>query len=376
MSNPSPLSVPWAGQRLAPRPLVTPPPGASPRNPWVAHLEGHLLIPEGMAGRVHQSLLWLFRRDMSLAIELADRAAGRGPSVDARVSMLVDRSGVLQRVGLRDDDGRVLPDLLLTVHGHPSGPPGLTHAEDPLARQVWIVEVQLGRDRTRAQSWAESVVAAAREFELRLRDVELLIVSPSRPVRGWIRRELLPDLPRRTCLLEPVHVPRIRCVERARGRPTAAVLSAVFHGREPTGEAIVFAACQAIRPLPRPTRRRYRYLIETAAHPAMELPPPVDPVLSPEPEERPSDWELGGLTWAQHGERFTERGLRQGVDIGMARAYREGLRAMLQLLGHALTPAQEHQLSSCDVPERLHAALMTVRDGGCPESALAQLALV
>ena len=136
------------------------------------------------------------------------------------------------------------------------------------------------------------------------------------------------------------------------------MISAVFHGHELRAWPVVEAACRAIVALDAQSRDRYRYLIQTAAHEAMELP---QPILEPDPDDTPTEWEQRGLTWAQHGARFEARGRERGLQQGLQQGRREGalsarrdaLLFMFELLDFAPTPEQRERIDQCDDLTRL-----------------------
>lgn len=293
-----------------------------------------------MPGRLHQSLVWLLRRDPKLPVELAARVVGRSlPST----FVAIDRGNMHQRPSLEarslSYERTVDLDILLSLHE--LGPSGM-HGSRVLA--LWIVEVQTVRDLTRAQAWFDYFSAAARHFEVPTVDVEFLVVCPDPVLRSWIERRIFSQMRTTPTLLGPTHVPWIDSVLQARARPEAAVLSAVFHGRQLRAQAVVRAAWHAVAHLDQQSKERYRYLINTAAHPDMQLP---DPPMVPNPDEQPTAWERGGLTWGQHAARSTAQGRQEGRQEGLGHARRSFL-LMLELFGLPLSPSQRELIERCE----------------------------
>ncbi|MCA9698822.1 MAG: hypothetical protein KC431_14955, partial [Myxococcales bacterium] len=237
--------------------------------------------------------------------------------------MLIDRSSVLPRLSTGSE---IQIDLLISVHRrNPDGTPG------EILEVIWIVEVQMCRDRTRALAWSSYFNVVARAFGVDPACVEMLVVSPSVEIRGWLVHSLFPRMKNRPILLTRAHVPRLHQAQReGPNRIEPAVLSAIYHGRDPRNVAVVRTALAAIAPLEHVDHElyhEYRQLIRDAAHTDMTdyIQPPYDPVeepaLEPDEDDGVSEWEFEGLTWGQIRERLVARyqkeGLEQGLEQGL-----------------------------------------------------------
>ena len=119
-------------------------------------------------------------------------------------------------------------------------------------------------------------------------------------------------------------VPRITDPARAREAPDLAILSAVAHGEEADGEAVVLAVAKALRGLPPNQEATYYDLLRMC--------------LKPGPRKRLEDLmpRSRNVPWAVELEA---RWLGEGLNLGMARAALRLLARRFGLLGEA-TQAQ------------------------------------
>jgi len=101
-----------------------------------------------------------------LALECAHRIDGKPPP-SPEAFALMDRGPSLSRPRLvepgvaNDIAGDVVCDLLLSVHRR-----GADGSIGEVIELIWIVEVQLCRDISRAQGWSDAITAAARRFKI------------------------------------------------------------------------------------------------------------------------------------------------------------------------------------------------------------------
>ncbi|MCA9701704.1 MAG: hypothetical protein KC431_29555, partial [Myxococcales bacterium] len=181
------------------------------------------------------------------------------------------------------------------------------------------------------------------------------------------------------------HVPTLQDVARLGLRPEAAVLSAVFHGRDPRCLAVLPVAYDAIAPLatiePK-LYQDYRYLIRTATGETMsdrEFPNDEDRIPLEFEDEPPGDepvtqWEFEGLHWTEIRRRVEheahEEGCKEGRQEGrqegratLLEALREALLAMLDLRGLTLSPTETAVVKACEDPDRLRVWIAGVK--GC-----------
>ena len=351
-------------------------------------------------GRIHRNLVTLFRRDPWLALECAHRASGRPPPEGDLV--LLDRSTSL----VSPTTGNELSaDLLISVHRrNPDGSAG------EILEVIWIVEVQMCRDSSRALAWSNYINAVAHAFEIDPARVEMLVVSPSVKIRSWLLHSLFPRMKIRPTLLTRAHVPRLHPAPRdGRVRIEPAVLSAVYHGRDIRNLATIRTAITAIQPLEHENpdlHSEYHCLILDTVHPDMTdfiptISPsqdassdpaedldlaPVLPGFEPDDDEFVTRWEYEGLLqteirkrvarknhdlghrrgFAQGCEQGLEQGLVQGFERGLETGHEQGLEAglvqgrqealqlVLDLRGFQLTSEQRRRIDGCMDPRQLN----------------------
>ncbi len=107
-----------------------------------------------------------------------------------------------------------------------------------------IVELQRSRDDDKRRSWP--LYAAALHARLRCATC-LLVLTDDPRVAVWARRPidtLQPGSPFSPLVVGPEQIPRVVDVASARRVPELAVLSALAHGNEPDGLAVVAAAIE------------------------------------------------------------------------------------------------------------------------------------
>jgi hypothetical protein len=129
---------------------------------------------------------------------------------------------------------------------------------------VFIVEVQLRRDRGKHVSWPLYITAARAEVGLDC-PVTLVVLALSEAVARWCARPIALDTQGSVVVplvLGPEIIPRIVDVDRARAQPELAVLSAVVHARSAEAPEIATAALIACRTLDRARGGLYADMVE------------------------------------------------------------------------------------------------------------------
>jgi hypothetical protein len=112
---------------------------------------------------------------------------------------------------------------------------------------LFIVEIQLRRDRRKRISWPIYVTSARAQIGARCR-LTLVVLAPDPALAAWCAQPIELDTNGsvlRPLVLGPSIIPKVLDAERARAHPELAVLSAVVHARAAEASQIATAALMA-----------------------------------------------------------------------------------------------------------------------------------
>ena len=133
-----------------------------------------------------------------------------------------------------------------------------------------ILEVQLGEDPAKKSTWPVYLtVTRARRQGC---PACVLVVAPDAKVAAWAAKPIELGLPGDTIhprVLGPPELPRVMDPAEVRRRPEIAVLSAMAHGNEPGGLAVVMAVLNGLVGFDEAMARVYRKLIYDALEEAL-----------------------------------------------------------------------------------------------------------
>jgi hypothetical protein len=205
-------------------------------------LSGGIAMPSA----THQALVTLLLEQPELLGHVLAPVAPPGLPVRARV-----RAAPAAFLDLRPPSYHA--DLVLRVE---DGRGRLLH--------LFIVEVQLRRDRGKHVSWPLYITAARAEVGLDC-PVTLVVLALSEAVARWCARPIALDTQGSVVVplvLGPEIIPRIVDVDRARAQPELAVLSAVVHARSAEAPEIATAALIACRTLDKARGGLYADMVE------------------------------------------------------------------------------------------------------------------
>ncbi|MBI2568229.1 MAG: hypothetical protein HYV63_14485 [Candidatus Schekmanbacteria bacterium] len=270
---------------------------------------------------LHQALVALFENRPDLAVELLRGVAEiHLPPFDrSRIDAASSRQA--RPVELRSDAVIVL---------------------ERAEKAVWgvIVEIQLERDGDKRFSWPAYVC------ELRARHrcpATLLVLAPSEAVASWAAVPIdlgQPRSPFVPLVFGPTSVPWVRNLPAARSMPELAVLSAIAHGNEPEGIAVVSAAIEAASELEGERAVLYYDLMMAALGEAMRR--RIEEML------RLKDYEYQTEMGRELGELYS-RGRAEGKAEGKA----ELILRVLAARGVQVSADQRRIIASCRDPEVL-----------------------
>jgi hypothetical protein len=87
--------------------------------------------------------------------------------------------------------------------------------------EVWVFEIQLGKDHSKIRRWDVYPVAFGLEYDA---DGRLALFVPIPKVRRWIRAKVLPRMKLPPILIEPDQIERITDREEAKRQPELTIL--------------------------------------------------------------------------------------------------------------------------------------------------------
>lgn len=258
----------------------------------------------------HEALVLLFRNRPQLAAELLRDALGvpLPEFVEARIASA-------ERTEPRPVPYRA--DLVVE----------LRDASGPVA--AVIVEVQLGRDARKRQTWPLYVTSV--HAELRTPTI-LLVVTPDEGIAEWARRPIV---------VGPQEVPRVDTPEEAAADPELAVLSSMAHGDGEGGLVTVTAALHAVGQVDLERSRYYTHFILAALSDAVRA--------RLEEEMRLSG--IGELTDLE--KRLEAQGEAKGRAQGRAQGRADAVLVVLESRSVAVTAEERARILSCTDEETL-----------------------
>ena len=254
----------------------------------------------------HEMLVELFRNGGELAPVLLDACARIAFHHDRVDQASIDLSQVVS-TEYRADAVAVLRDQ------------GATPAA------AIIVEVQLGVDRDKRDTWPVYVTALRAKLGC---PVFLLVLTPDAKVASWARTPIEighPGFCLVPLILEFSDLPRVTDPEAARSLPELAVLSAMAH---PELE-VVTAALPAISELPEDRGRLYLDVIMAA------LPPSVRKLLETQMQGYVYQSEFARKYYSQGLEEGRDQGREEGREQGLEQGREQGLRSAVLALMRA-----------------------------------------
>jgi hypothetical protein len=276
----------------------------------------------------HEMLVELFRNGGELAPVLLDACARIAFHHDRVDQSSIDLSQVVS-TEYRADAVAVLRDQGTT----------------PVA--AIIVEVQLGVDRDKQDTWPVYVTALRAKLGC---PVFLLVLTLDAKVASWARTPIEighPGFCLVPLIIEFSDLPRVTDPETARSLPELAVLSAMAH---PELE-VVTAALPAISELPEDRGRLYLDVILAA------LPPSVRKLLETQMQGYVYQSEFAHKYYSQGLEEGREQGLEEGREEGREQGLEEGREQGLRSAALALMRAKLDVITTDD-----EAAIAAVHD--------------
>jgi hypothetical protein len=268
---------------------------------------------------LHEALVELFRRRPLLAAELLEHVLGEplGADLEARV--------------IESDVSDAVP---------------LTHKADSVvvlyrqgrAHLALIVEVQLGRDARKKQSWPRYLTGVAATYRCK---ANVLVFTTSAKVERWARQPIHVGLGHNVItpiVIGPAELPDVG-PELAHDRPELAVLSAMAH---PSDAERFEVALGAVAQLDEDLATDYTLYLLAAASPA---------VRAALERDMPTDIHIDGIGSVR---AYLHKWREMGRQEGEASA----LMAVLEARGFVLDDALRARISSCTDSEQLESWLM------------------
>jgi hypothetical protein len=304
----------------------------------------------------------LYAIDPRILIRIACQAAGIVP--DELVDVLA-RNPRIELPAVSKRAHKHIVDLVFTVQ-----------TADGKVIEVWVFEIQLGKDPSKIRRWDVYPVAFGLEYDAEGR---LALFVPEPKVRRWIRTKVLPRMKLPPILIEPDQIERITDHEDAQRRPELTILGCLYHVHEPAAFQDRVEVCRAawlvIQSLAEPKSLRYAVLVMSLTPPAVFEQAIAELREAGELEESHfdeavSESEREGYTFYR-GRREgreaglsegREAGLSEGREAGLSEALRRAILDILELRGLAVTATQRERVESCqslETLERWYAAVKT-----------------
>ena len=264
-----------------------------------------------MPSLLHEALVELFRRRITLAPEVLSEALGVAlPEFTEARGETVDFTQIIPTEYRAD-----LVVLLL------DGRPVL----------AIVVEVQLSRDLDKRRSWPVYVTTLRARFDC---PACLLVVCSDAETARWCASPIEighEGFALRPYVLGPGSVPVVTEAKRAQAAPELAVLSALAHGKGERGLEVAVAAVAAAAGLDEGRALFY-----------------TDLVLSALPEAaRCALEELMSSGTYQYQSEFARKYYGQGLIEGEAKGEAKGILVVLENRGVAISEAQQQTIRSC-----------------------------
>jgi hypothetical protein len=199
-------------------------------------------LGDAVASIQHEAPLLLLGERPELLVHLLRRRLGLRVGPNARVAL--GNAEFTQAVPLERR-----ADAVVTIE------------EDGKITSAFVVEVQLAKDEEKHFSWP--LYAATLHARVRC-PTSLVVFAPTTDVADWARTPistLQPTRPFAPLVLGPREIPRVTSEEAACRMPELAILSALVHGHEPDGEAVVRHAIVAAGQLDDQRTRTYYDLL-------------------------------------------------------------------------------------------------------------------
>ena len=204
-----------------------------------------------MPSQLHEVLIELFRGAPSLSAEVLRRVFGvEVPAYDQAVPSSENFTQL--------DPKEFRADVAITF------------SQNGVARLGAVVEAQLGDDDDKSYAWPVYVTA----LRARIRaPVCLLVVTTNAARARRLGRKITighPGFVLEPLVLGPEQIPRIDTIAEAQKYPELGLLSALAHGNEPGGLAVVIAASAGLLGLDDEHARLYHDLLMTSLNEAVK----------------------------------------------------------------------------------------------------------
>ncbi|MCB9737899.1 MAG: hypothetical protein H6747_01450 [Deltaproteobacteria bacterium] len=292
-----------------------------------------------MPSPLHELIVDLFRRDPTLATWLLREVLG--------VDLPVGLDPVIAEPNFSEFAPTEARTDLLVAFGRESR-----------TELILILEVQLGRDDDKRWRWPYYLASAAQRWRC---PALLLVVTSDAAIARWAATPIEvggKQMSLTPYVLGPELVPKIQTPQQARQRPYLAVLSALAHGREAGGLAVVEACLAAADVVDDSVRVAYFEIVLGALDVATRR--ALEAKMSLENFEVQSA--IGKAILAKGEARGRAegeaRGRAEGEARGEARGRSSAILAVLRARGLAVSDAERDQISACHDLELLERWLM------------------
>ncbi len=201
----------------------------------------------------------------------------------------------------------------------------IAFSQNGVPRLGVVVEAQLGDDDDKSYAWPVYVTA----FRARIRaPVYLLVVTNNKARARRLSRKIVighPGFALEPLVLGPEQVPRIDTIAEAQKYPELGLLSALAHGNEPDGLAIVIAASAGLLGLDEDHARLYHDLLMNSLNQAVKK--ELEAMVLSGKYEYQSDFAKKHFSEGQQAGR--QEGQQAGLQQGRQEGRQEGLRGAL-----------------------------------------------